>query len=618
MAHPRPAHEERTALSPLQRRAARRPRDRSGVRRRKRSRPAALVAGVIIAFALFEGGAQAAPGDLGPSQALGGTSVSDPAIAYNPTDNQYLAVWEAGAGDSDEIFARLLGPGGIPAGAGTAVSSAGPDGDAQRADVAYNSKRNEFMVVWEDDRLGTLESEIYAQRLSANGAEIEGDKRISQTGSDSDDNRSNFAAIAYNPVSDQYLTVFSRAVTDPGTFNQEIYGQRLSSTGAELGGDTQFTDLRARTDGESPPGTPQIDRGLTPDVASLPTGGGFLVAFSARDAMGFTAEVDPVFGCCVYHIHSKDEVNTLFVSSGGVAGAPNEISQMGGQDDHTTQASAPSITANTSAGQYLVLWTGDDTDGVFETFAQTVSAAGVELGPNDKPISGPDSPANPDAAHSSVANEYLTVWGKSGGTAIAQRLSAGLGEVGTDDASIGSGADPAAAFGSGPNEYLIAFRDSGSLFARSMEAPAPGPGPTPNPTPSPGAGAAPSNAYSVKGTKASSKRGIVTLSVEVPGPGTLTGKATAKVPTALLAAKKRGRRKRPRRILVARKTVRPKAAGRVTLRLKARRKARRVLKRKRKLKASVRLTYTPTGGTARTQKRKVTFKLGKRKRRKRQ
>jgi ELWxxDGT repeat protein len=135
----------------------------------------------------------------------------------------------------------------------------------------------------------------------------------------------------------------------------------------------------------------------------------------------------------------------------------------------------------------------------------------------------------------------------------------------------------------------------------------------PNPTPSPGVGAAPSNAYSVKGTKAS-KRGIVTLSVEVPGPGTLTGTATAKVPTALLAAKRRGRK---RKITLAKKTLRPTAAGVVKLKLKARKRAKRALRRKRKLRASLRITYTPTGGTPRTQKRKVTFKLGKPKRRKR-
>jgi len=146
---------------------------------------------------------------------------------------------------------------------------------------------------------------------------------------------------------------------------------------------------------------------------------------------------------------------------------------------------------------------------------------------------------------------------------------------------------------------------------------APGPGPTPGPTLGPthslGPVAEPSNAYSVKGTKASSKRGVVTLSVEVPGPGKITGKATAKVPAALLAARRKGPK---RSITVAGKTLRPKAAGVVKLKLKARKRAKRLLRRKGKLRASVRITYTPTGGTPRTQKRKVTFKLGKRQGRK--
>lgn len=159
--------------------------------------------------------------------------------------------------------------------------------------------------------------------------------------------------------------------------------------------------------------------------------------------------------------------------------------------------------------------------------------------------------------------------------------------------------------------------------------PAPDPGPDPGPTldlgpgptlgsspglsPAPGPVAEPSNTYSVKGTRVLSKRGVVTLSVEVPGPGKITGKATAKVPAALLAARRKGRK---RSITVAAQTLRPKAAGVVKLKLKARKRAKRLLRHKGKLRANVRITYTPTGGTPRTQKRKVTFKLGKRQGRK--
>jgi hypothetical protein len=55
----------------------------------------------------------------------------------------------------------------------------------------------------------------------------------------------------------------------------------------------------------------------------------------------------------------------------------------------------------------------------------------------------------------------------------------------------------------------------------------------------------------------------------------------------------------------------------VKLKLKVREGAKRLLRRKGKLHASVRITYTPTGGTPRTQKREVTFKLGRRQGRKR-
>jgi PKD repeat protein len=112
-----------------------------------------------------------------------------------------------------------------------------------------------------------------------------------------------------------------------------------------------------------------------------------------------------------------------------------------------------------------------------------------------------------------------------------------------------------------------------------------------------------SNEFSFE-TRTSSSNGTASLTVDVPGPGTLGLVATANVSgTAARAG---------RTIKVARLTRSVAAAGPVNLTIKPSRVARRVLARKGKLRARVKLTYTPTGGTASTQTRTVTLKLKRR------
>lgn len=443
------------------------------------------VVGAAVVLAVGATGAQAAPGDLGSPQPISSAqNASQPAIAYNPRQNRYFVVWEGEEGASpdeeDEIFGRLLGPGGVPLGSPFVISSAGPVGEAEDPDLAYNSVRDEFMVVWGDDRHGALDSEIYAQRISSDGAQLGGDMRITQSGSDGDATRAMLPAVAYNAVSDQYLVAYDRNQPGGEAANREVYGQRLSSNGMEVGGDTKLTDFKSRTDAGSPPGSPQYDAAKEPDVASVPSGSGFLVTFTGYDYLSFET-----VSTGSYRIRGKDEIYTLPVSAGGGAGGPQEVSQMGEQGDYRTQAGSPAVEANATAGQYLILWRGDDVDSEFAAFAQTVTATGGEVGQDDKKISGQTSPGDPAAAHNPIANEYLGLWPRtfsSGGglstEGIGQRLSSALTEIGTDDQLVSAARSfgHQAEYGSIPNEYLIVYTSSGVVHARTLEPP-----PAPNP-----------------------------------------------------------------------------------------------------------------------------------------
>ena len=128
---------------------------------------------------------------------------TDPALAYNNLDNQYLVVWE---GDDDtaplvngefEIFGQRLdaSTGGELGANDFRISDAGPDGstiyDAYNPSVAFNVSASEYIVVWEadDDAYNTVEGEyeIYGQLIEAStGFEIGfNDFRISSMGAES-------------------------------------------------------------------------------------------------------------------------------------------------------------------------------------------------------------------------------------------------------------------------------------------------------------------------------------------------------------------------------------------------------------------------------------------------
>ncbi len=107
--------------------------------------------------------------------------------------------------------------------------------------------------------------------------------------------------------------------------------------------------------------------------------------------------------------------------------------------------------------------------------------------------------------------------------------------------------------------------------------------------------ATPSNRFSITRTTINSRRGRATISVRVPGRGTIQAVATA--------------RSNGRRFRVGGVRIGVTRAGTYRLTIKPGRTAKRILNRARRLRTTVRLSYKPTGGTTRSVNRIVTLKL---------
>lgn len=155
--------------------------------------------------------------------------------------------------------------------------------------VAYNPNAHEFLVVWSgtDDTnpLVPGEAEIFGQRLdAATGAEIgANDFRISDMGLTDGDTTAfaEYPAVTHNSVDNEYIVVWNGADNAGGLAvgEREIFGQRLSATGVEVGtNDFRISD--AGPDGDATFGA------FHPDVAHNRDANEYLTVWFSDDDTG--------------------------------------------------------------------------------------------------------------------------------------------------------------------------------------------------------------------------------------------------------------------------------------------------------------------------------------------
>jgi hypothetical protein len=171
--------------------------------------------------------------------------------AYNSTNNQYLVVWSADHyADGDfEIFGRRVNAStGALIGFMVRVSVMGlgvdRSYDATDPAVAYNSSRNEYLVVWEGDDYFDDASEIWGQRLNAaTGGEVGmNDFFVTNVGPGPNANYDAYnPAVAYDPYNNEYLVVWQDDEMGAGEF--EIWGRRLNASAWLIGFDTRLSDM---------------------------------------------------------------------------------------------------------------------------------------------------------------------------------------------------------------------------------------------------------------------------------------------------------------------------------------------------------------------------------------
>ncbi|HKG34939.1 MAG TPA: hypothetical protein VKA89_00725 [Solirubrobacterales bacterium] len=274
-----------------------------------------------------------------PNGNLSDSLVAD--VAYNSAANEFLVTWDADQGSVNgqrEVWGQRLDPNGTPLGGDFQISNAGAVGSTRIAvlgSVVYNPQANEYLVAFISEAVAESKGEAFGQRLNANGGEIGADFRISQTGLDSDPNRdATRVAVAYDSRDNEYLAVFTADHSftgfgeTPTNNEEEIFGQRLSAGGAEIGAN----DFRISSVG-NPDSSGLYDANL-PRVAYAAPANEYLVTWTADEIENAWPEIQ----------------GQRLTASGGEIGPDLRITR----DEPQQSASVDGdVVRSTAAGEYL-------------------------------------------------------------------------------------------------------------------------------------------------------------------------------------------------------------------------------------------------------------------------
>jgi hypothetical protein len=353
------------------------------------------------------------------------------------------------------------------------ISSVGPERDASSPDTAYNADDKEYLVVWVGNGLSGAESrgvdEIFGRRVNAaTGAGVGADFRISNMSDGGKDRTASRPSVVYNSTAHEYLVVW-QGQGSPASPDAifEIYGQRLSRTGVELGKDFRISNT---TDMGKIMGS-FVRASAHADVAWNSTDNQYLVVW---DAMG---QPDEIIRTEIY--------GQLLKAEGSPVGKSFRISNTNDQGAEFN-AGVPAIAYNSTNNQYLVVWTGPFKNrSQNEIWGQGLSASGAQVGKGtgDFTISqvttniGSDRDASgPHLVYNSVGNEYLVVFQATGVAGVdndklsevfGQRINAAtLGEVGPNDFRISNTTggkmdradNPRVMFDGLAKEYMVIWR----------------------------------------------------------------------------------------------------------------------------------------------------------------
>jgi hypothetical protein len=306
----------------------------------------------------------------------GGETEVQPAIAYNHHRQEYLVVWYNDRPGNDDIRAQRVSKQGKLVG-GPFYISAGPGADRRDPSVAYNSRDRQYLVVWEQVDQSWGYQRIKGRRVSETGQVLDGNDILFVDGSNL--STPSDPVLTYASTSEKYLLVWDQ-IFHPSPVSDFIMTQALNRNGSPAGGEIPI----AEAVGGGGVGSP--------DVAYNRSRNEYLVVWQHRVPGG--ADFD---------------IRARRVQGNGTPMAPNfiEIDKRTGHQYNPAVAAIPTVA---NQGHYLVVWEDHWVPADADIFGRRVNGQGQMIS-NYFPISrANEDQRHPDVAGSEEGQAYLVVW----------------------------------------------------------------------------------------------------------------------------------------------------------------------------------------------------------------
>lgn len=158
----------------------------------------------------------------------------DPAVVYNPHQDEYLIAWVYDSAiTGSDIWARLVKWNGDDLGAARyAEFQINGDSDKQwNPAVAYSSHNNEYVVVYENWWAGGLR-DIDARRVDKDGNALGGASGVNIATGPGEERV--FPDVAYNKARNEYLIVYSFGVGSDGGIYGKVASANLGTLSSEI------------------------------------------------------------------------------------------------------------------------------------------------------------------------------------------------------------------------------------------------------------------------------------------------------------------------------------------------------------------------------------------------
>ncbi|GAA4238110.1 hypothetical protein GCM10022291_27310 [Postechiella marina] len=321
-------------------------------------------------------------------------SITNPSLTVNTSSGEYYVVWQSPTttttsggntyGAEVEIFGTRINSNGTlvnSLGSQTKLSSFTATNQAPSVpSVAYSSSTNQYLVVYYADYPTNSDNNIFGQIVAADGSLVSGINTPIQITSVPEDRDADYANVVYNPLLGEYFVTFQGDHINPTDGEDEIFGQRISSSGVLTGAPIQLSFAGVDGDGE--------ETGSYSSVSYNTINDQILVTFQSEEP-----------GSSAYDIFAT----TLDASSYVHLETQSRVSDMGNTNgDSSFTAQKPKQAFNTTTGDFLIVWEGDDNipgDGEDEVFGQLWRSPPIaEIDIKGNAVSIADGDTTPDSA----------------------------------------------------------------------------------------------------------------------------------------------------------------------------------------------------------------------------